>query len=611
MTTPKERSGPVPALDRRGEGTACVLAVAPAGLGVSLLVLSQVVSSTFVAALGWHFLLTALPGVWAYLQFRAYRTTGDLKRQEEALKSRVGAESLFAQIGGADPGARLYHVKRTLALVGDVALLVAGAALALHFFTAPLAPPVRAAAGSALCALVAFIAYVGGRYVTALGGVAAWAPVSVCGVWSTAGGIFSFVAVIAFAVAHAGWAQVMTILDHTAPFWFLLLAAEKAVTLLGRAYGLTAAEPAPGQSKLTELVGAPAGVGRSIGDALAYNFGVRCSWNAVRGVAVRIVAPFVLFALGVYLFLSCFAWIEVGHVGLVERFGTLTTRELKPGLHLKAPWPIDRLRVESVGRVRVVHVGEQAASGGGGGATDGHDHGAGSHGGDVLFLTPAWGEAGEAMGLLAVAGSVRFRIGDVVAYTYRASDPDRIMRSLFQRAVVYLMARTDPRRLFGPDREALVDQVRRTLTSLAAGYGLEVHSVSLEHTHLPEAVGPAFEEVARARAVEAAMIAGGEADRIRKEEILGHEVKTLEHRAAAEKAKILAEGEARTLLARALSSWWKQLGPYLTARLRMDVLREIASGRSKLILPENRTGVTVFEVTEGARFPFERGQDGE
>jgi regulator of protease activity HflC (stomatin/prohibitin superfamily) len=606
VETKHEKKGP--ALDRRGEGASAALVLVAAGLGAGLHVASRFLDSRCAAGIAWHLLMAALPGAWAYLQFRVYRTAWELKRQEDALKARVGAESLFARLGGADPDGRRRRAEDALSVTGEAVSLALASLLALHFFSA--APPAvrNPAAGSAILALIAFAAYVGGKYVGALGALPAWRPVRPCGAWLTAGGVFAFAAGVVFAVAHAGWPVPAGLLDRVVPFWFLALALDRAAALLGRAYGLVPRDAAPGQSRLVDLVGSPARVGRSLGDAVAYHFGVRVSGRSLRAFARRVAAPFAAASALVFLLLSCFAWIETGQVGLVERFGARRAVRLGPGLHLKAPWPVDRVQILPVGRVRMAGVGPHHA---GRRAGEHHEDGAGailwseSHGDPVLFVTPAWGEEQEATGLIAISASVRFTIGDPGVYAYRARDPGRIMRLLLERELAHLTAGTDPRRFFGPDRAELAGGVTRRLSRRAAAYGIRVRDVSLEHVHMPVEVAPAFEEVARARAVKAALVAGGEADAIRKQEVLAYEARAVEERARAQRAAILARGDRRRRLVKALSPWWETLGGFLCSRLRMDVWREAAAKAPKLIVPEGAEGVrNVFQVVESGSIPF-------
>ena len=525
---PLDNAAPQPRLDRRGESIAALLLLLLAGMGLGLLFLSRFLGSVVVAGLSWYCFFGALTAACAFVQFRVYRVTGELKRQEETLRSRVGAESLFARMGGADPDARLSHTRRVLTILAHAVVLVGSFGLTVHFFTTEKPPAIHPAAGSVFCALAAFVSYVVGRYLTVLASSSLWRPLRTVGTWLSAGGALALVCAAAFAAGHAGWDGIVFVLDRVVPVFFLLLGADMAGALLGQAYGLGARDPEPGRSRVVELIGLPAEATRSIGDALTYNFGVRLTAATVRGFAAGVVLPFLAVSAVVFLALSCFAWIDEGHVGFVERLGTLRDTPLVSGLHCKAPWPFDHVRVEQVSVVRVEGIGPHFAGAhavdGEKRKDDGHDHDSGGkvlswteeHGDGQLFLTPAWGEEADAdaMGLVALSASIRFCVADPRLFAYDgAVEPDEVTRLCFRRALVHVVAATDPLDFFGPARYTAVERVSGAVSALAAPYGVRVLDVTLDHVHMPVEVVPEFERVARMRAQKQAVIAAAEAEK--------------------------------------------------------------------------------------------------
>ena len=69
----------------------------------------------------------------------------------------------------------------------------------------------------------------------------------------------------------------------------------------------------------------------------------------------RIFVGLLSVALAVWLS-TCFAAVAVDEVGIVQRFGRATT-DLKPGLHLRWPWPVESVARVRPGEVRTVEVG--------------------------------------------------------------------------------------------------------------------------------------------------------------------------------------------------------------------------------------------------------------
>ena len=601
-------------IERRGEGAALLVAGLACAAGVGVHVLGAALASAALAGLAWHFLLAAVPALAAYAQFRAFRVSAERADEDAALALRTGGESLFSGVARAAPAEQRAQAARRLGPPADGVLLAAAGLIAWRFFIAAPGATAQPVVAVPFLGVLAAAAYVGGRYRAAVSESEAFRPLAPAAAWLAGGGILAFAAGLVCAAGHAAWAGAPALADRFAPWWFAALALEKAAAFLGRAYGLGKHEPAPGRSRLVELVGAPAGVLRRAREALAYNFGITASGASVRRALLDGALPFLLLAGAIFLLLSCIAWVEPGRAALVERWGARRGAVRPPGVSLKLPWPVERLRPVDTSLVRVVLAGEGRKGGEESGA---HAHEAGvhlwdtEHGKELRLLTPAWGESAEAKGLLALTASVQFSVADPAAFAYTAARPEAVVEALLRRELVHIAAATDPRAFFAPERAALGRRLTEGLKERAAPYGVLVRCAAIECAHMPAEVGPAFEDLTRLRAVVEAEIVGAETERIRLGALARYEGEVLAAEAEAEALRARARGAAAASTARELAPFWEALGAILRPRMAFEALAKAAGARPKLILPDAPGGSEVFEVDTGEvrRLPIAGGEE--
>lgn len=610
-------------LDRRGEVASGLLFLAAAGCGAGLLWLGGYLQSLFLSGLAWQFLLSALPFGTGWLAFRTFRTAHDLKQQEIGLVRRAGADSLFAHLEGIDPARRLARMQRLASLVVDGLLLLVSIALAIHFFGAPAGEVTQAAPGIVFCGLVAFAGYVGGKYLTALGEEAAWSPLKPGGPWLSGSGIFAFAGVVAFGLVHVGWPQMHGILSGLAPFWFLLMAGDRILSLLGSAYGLKEAGEGPGRSRLVEMIADPALAWRSLSEALAYHFGVQLTGRALGRFALKVLLPFGGMTLGGFLLFSCIAWVEPGQTGMIQRFGRQVPGTLQAGFHLKLPWPVDRLIRHDTQNIQSVlceahepdahdedHPDQSHAASHG----DGEAHQtkvilwAEAHGDQFFFLTPSWSGSARSAGLLVVEASAHFSVDHVLRYQYASATPAGTVRLWFQNALLHVTAGTDPQAFFDARRGALMARIHDRLQAAVQAYGIRIRHVDLVHVHMPVEAAEAFEAVALAKSRKRSLVLAAEAEKRRLESVLDYEKRTLlvQAETEAETRTVQAEGMAR--LAAGLSPWWEKNKSVLKRRLVMEMLRTLGRNKRKFILPRDADGSSVFEVSPDTGLFFSDSQ---
>jgi membrane protease subunit HflK len=260
--------------------------------------------------------------------------------------------------------------------------------------------------------------------------------------------------------------------------------------------------PHPGyESRLLALLAEPSDVARSLARAVDYQFGFQLSETWVYGAVERGIAPIVIFVGIAFWTLSAFVVVPQGDVATLERFGARRGPEpLEPGLHAKAPWPIDSAEVVSRGRVRTVFLG----------APDDEDDGAAPrqrvelwtrvHAKDeylVLVARSASAEdanAASLVDLLAAGVAVRFVVSEPLEWSRQAVAPEALLKALGERELARLGCSRSVDALIGPERGDAARELKTEIQASADVHrlGVRILDVELEDMHPPVDVASAF-----------------------------------------------------------------------------------------------------------------------
>ena len=116
------------------------------------------------------------------------------------------------------------------------------------------------------------------------------------------------------------------------------------------------------ESRVLGVFTEPGGVMRNIASSLDYQFGFQVSKTWIYSFFQRHLIPAVIvWGLFFWLFTGI-AEVAPGEVGIRERFGAFPgngTEVLQPGVHLKLPWPCERIVRVPVNVVQMVTIGAQ------------------------------------------------------------------------------------------------------------------------------------------------------------------------------------------------------------------------------------------------------------
>lgn len=287
-------------------------------------------------------------------------------------------------------------------------------------------------------------------------------------------------------------------------------------------------------SRILGLIAAPDKIAESISEAINYQLGfdVTGSWF-FRLVSRSIVLLVVLGAL-IGWSLTALTVVQADQRGLLLRFGRIVNADLGPGLHLKMPWPIDRVlipevierdesgrivrRVATTSGIREIQLGTNPPDAGNGPILWTMQHSL-----EERFTIVQTGHDGidvqeKDFALAALEVPVQFVIEDVRLFEELAppGQRDTMLKVVGERAVQrYLSSLTIDDVLGGPDKDVrgasqdLASSLRREVESAFArlnpgpdgsprGAGVRVLFVGAQGAHPPKDVAPQFEQVVQA-----------------------------------------------------------------------------------------------------------------
>jgi modulator of FtsH protease HflK len=289
------------------------------------------------------------------------------------------------------------------------------------------------------------------------------------------------------------------------------------------------------ESRILGLLAQPEGIFTTAAHALDYQFGFKVSETWFYRFMEKALAWLILIQVLVLVLSTCFVFIDPGEEALLERWGkpAQAGNILKPGLHLKMPWPVDKVYRFQTDKIQSFRVGMTADE----------DHGKVitwnvKHESEPLNLmvavreTQATGETnrlGVPVDLLTVGIPVQYQISDVRAYAYNHVDAGELLQRIAMREVVRYLVGVDLFDILSKGKGKAAADLQKAIQAEADSrkLGVRIIFVGLEDIHPPQKVAAAFENVVGARqeseakvreaegyAIRAVEMARGEGERI-------------------------------------------------------------------------------------------------
>jgi len=338
---------------------------------------------------------------------------------------------------------------------------------------------------------IAFVAFIAARWVSGYTRIREWQLLR--------GGASYLMSTFVIAILLLAGAATVAIVEET--FFFRLLArlVPALMILVGSEILLTALLAAyrpkrPGEiprpafdSRVLGLLTAPESLGQVVGELINYQFGVEVSTSWFYQMLGRAMTPLTIFGGLVLLALSTLVIVGPEEQGVIMRFGSLRGGAVGPGIHIKAPWPIETAAVYPTGKVLQLTItsdrlgqlrnrGDNALL-----WTSSGDDDASKMGLDYFLCASKDADGSAAMSLVVAEVIVQYRIGDLVEFLKASTEPRASIEMVTQQeASRYFASRTIDELLSrgrtegGPQLEG---DIQRRIDQL--GLGFEIVDVAV------------------------------------------------------------------------------------------------------------------------------------
>jgi regulator of protease activity HflC (stomatin/prohibitin superfamily) len=295
----------------------------------------------------------------------------------------------------------------------------------------------------------------------------------------------------------------------------------------------------------------------ALGSAVRRQYGIDLRQNWVLRSVVRLLPAALVSIVAAGWLLSSISFLSPDQRAVYERFGE-PAAVWQPGPHIGLPWPFGKVRHVDNGAVHQLIVSGGAAGESSAASPSVHADDPTPEASNRLWdVAHPWettqviaGGSADRQSFQIVSADVRldYRIGasdaDARAALYRASDAERLVRSIANREVVHYLASHTLASLLETRQTAIADvvqaNVQRQLDRLGAG--VEVVAVVIESIHPPAGAASAYHGVQAAQVRAQASVAQARA-------YAATELGDAHERAQDDVAQ--AQGEAAETLARA------------------------------------------------------------
>lgn len=378
--------------------------------------------------------------------------------------------------------------------------------------------------------IIAFVGFVFARFVSGMAKQPIWANLRGGAAYAVGAAIVGLLLAVAQFVDVAGSDAFRRILVVAVPIAMIALGIEVFLNFLLDLYRPRKKGhfPRPAfDSRVLAFASAPDRIARSIGEALDYQFGFGVQETWFYRLILRSWPMLIVAGVLVVWLLSALAVVAPDQRGMILRFGQVIRDDVGPGLHLKAPWPIDRVVVPELvertptGDVRVVgltatgvrtlQLGTPPATGEGPILwTNEHTQEEVFHISQGSIALDRTNERGSSdLALVAIEVPLSYTVSDPKIYDTLGPPGERedILRVAGQRAVTRYLSSVSIDRILGGDRSELAGEIELRVqeafkelnpdpvTGEPRGAGVDILSVTVAHMHPPREVAPKFEQV--------------------------------------------------------------------------------------------------------------------
>lgn len=408
-------------------------------------------------------------------------------------------------------------------------------------------PSLHAGWGLGLGVGLAALAFVFARYAATMARQRAWANLRAGAGFAAGSALFSLAIAIGHGVDFAGTSRVAWLIGYAIPIAMIVLGVEVVLNLVLDLYRPRKADETPRpafDSRVLGFMAAPDRLAQSVSDAIAYQLGFDVSSGWMFQLLRKWVLPLIGVGVLVMWLLTSLAVVQPHQRAVVLRFGRPVGAEIGPGIHLKAPWPVDTIYVpeyvvrDERGRATVrdltatgLRTIQLATSPPG---TTGAILWTNDHLGEEVYQfvrsssTATQASKLDDLAVVSIEIPLRYVVEDVRLYDELApaASRDDLLRAVGRREVMKFFKDKTLEQILTGDRVALGRELRSQIEDAYAklnpgpdgvprGAGVKVVSVALTGMHPPKPTATSFETVVMADQRREANIAAAKADAAR------------------------------------------------------------------------------------------------
>ncbi len=434
------------------------------------------------------------------------------------------------------------------------------------------------------------------------------------------GAYINFATGAGIAAVEAGYPETDLLLAKIITIFLALLAVENLINMIleiyrPRVHGIPTRLLY--DSRLVGLLAQPENLFTAAAHALDYQFGFKVSETWVFKLFKQYFGPLTAGQLLLIMLSTCFVVIEPGQQGVLERFGKLVQNRnvLNPGIHLKLPWPIDRVHrftTEEIQRFDIGYTPDPQTE---------------------KLKTIVWGtkHANEQpylvadrearrfthetetdsrtkptppVSMLTVNIPVYYQITNVLDWFYNHNAPSNLLESIASRVITHSMVSVDLARIMSTERLTISQKLREEIQAAVNQYGLGVKILfaGIQGIHPPVEVAPEYEKVVAAAQRRKAKILDATASAIQTNALAEAAAFTSTNQAVADALKLRITWVAQAAL------FTNQIPAYLaspivyTQRLYFKTFAQaLSTPRKYILLTTNFEDVIVFDLQDKIR----------
>ncbi|HOW72861.1 MAG TPA: SPFH domain-containing protein [Phycisphaerae bacterium] len=271
---------------------------------------------------------------------------------------------------------------------------------------------------------------------------------------------------------------------------------------------------------------------------------------------------------------SCLS-VNTDEAVIVQRFGHIVS-VCGPGLHFRPLWPVETLAWLQPGLIREVRIGSPATDRGPASAISGERV-------SSLFLTSD--------AAVRVSGRVEYAVEDVETFVLTVEDPDRLIATAAEAALVENLAGCSVLWALGPERGVLSTRLKDTLQQRlnALATGIRIHGLILDELAPPRgttsvSITDTFHRLALAEADKAAAIQKALAEKERTIADAKAQAADLVNAAETERTRTVAAATALAQRVQLHLRAFRDNPSEVREQLILNLLIKDASGRPKVLV---------------------------